>query len=151
MVFDIQTVMSTRFEYTSVHTGYILTMIRSCGFTKKRRKSMTVQIKASTMQTGCRGNNIWWTVTASGGSEGVPASWPLCWHGSETFCANYSLACSFLDGKGPSSLYNPHCTCPEEYIIQDSIPHKIKLNRKCTATCLLAQTTEQNLLEPLKV
>lgn len=29
-------------------------MIRSCGFTKKRRKSMTLQIKASTMQTGRR-------------------------------------------------------------------------------------------------
>lgn len=60
MVFDIQTVMSTRFEYTSVHTGYNLTMIRSCGFTKKRRKSMTLQIRALTMQTGRRGNNIWW-------------------------------------------------------------------------------------------
>lgn len=141
--------MSTRFEYNS---DYNLTMIRLCVFTKKRRKSVTHQIKTmQTMQTGCRGNNIWWKVTTSGGSEGVPASWRQCWHGSEIFCANYSLACSFLDGKGPSALYNPHCTCPEEQIIQHSIPHKTKHNRKCTATCLLAQTTEQNLLEPLKV
>lgn len=72
-----------------------------------------------------------WKITHSRGHEGVPASWPLCWHGPEISYASYSLACSFLDGKGPSALYTPHCTCPEMSISWNfNPPHKPDLQPK---------------------
>lgn len=88
---------------------------------------------------------------STGRSEGVPASWPRCWHGPETSYASYSLACSSLDGKGPSALYSPHCTFSEKSIRWDfNLPQKSRITTQ-VVTCLFAQTTEQNLLEPLNV
>lgn len=84
----------------------------------------------------------------------VPASWPLWWSDPEIFYASDSLAYSSLDGKGLFASYSPHCTCQERSTVRAfPFPHNKweETQNQKKVTCLFAQTTEQNLFEPLNV
>lgn len=88
----------------------------------------------------------------------VPASLPLYWSDPEIFYASGSLVYSSLDGKGLSSLCNPRCTCFTKdpllgLLLTGGAAHCLNENKRKIkkVTRLFAQTTEQNLLEPLKV